>query len=151
MSDKVIGAINSWPVNGAKPDLEIYYNLSQVKKVVIAEKDDSKVVSIQVPLYDSPELVDNVGEILLSELLTSTSYTDNYNIIFNKDAGGGSISFVDNELSSSDIFLPNSTYVFRITNGKGPYLFVQGYIAIETDDKGGRKMMYYFGNYLNSK
>jgi hypothetical protein len=68
----------------------------------------------------------------------------NYNVIFNS---GGSISYSINRRLIDDPYDANGNAVFRITNGSGPYTFVQGYVVLrKTDDNGGRQVYVYFGN-----
>jgi hypothetical protein len=155
------GVVTTWPVDGSAPSLSFYYSSTwfsytlltsnngnypyiydSITPIVLNPTDDPSYNSIgcmHVPEFD--EILD-LGTHPVSD--NDAIFNLNYNVIFNS---GGSISYSINRRLIDDPYDANGNAVFRITNGSGPYTFVQGYVVLrKTDDNGGRQVYVYFGN-----
>jgi hypothetical protein len=139
--------VPNFPLSGSPPDLTFYYNSNWLNAVVLAEKSENKLTNLNVPITlddASDPLTQNIGYILIPESLGDKVYSDPFIITFTKEAGGGSITFSDNQISADTIWGPNQTLVFKITGGSGDYSFSSGYVAVKTTIDGGRFFYVYF-------
>ena len=132
----------SWPVDGSKPAISFYYNKNEVMNVLTS--DNFSLVETAIHTNDTDPTP--IGYMQVSQTITNNSYNDLLTVMF---VSGGSISFQDNQLGTDHYWGSNQELIFRITDGNGPYLFVEGYFVINTDDKGGRYVKVYFG--INKK
>ena len=139
--------VPNFPLAGTPPDLTFYYNRKWFNEVVLAEKSKNILLNDNVPITlddKSDPLTQNIGYILIPESLGDKAYSDQFNINFTKEAGGGGITFSDNQLASNSTWGPNQTLVFRITGGSGDYLFSNGFVVVKTTEDSGRYFYVYF-------
>ena len=71
-------------------------------------------------------------------------YNDQFIVYFTESAGGGTLSFTDNLLSNSLIWTSNEKIIFKLIDGSGNYLFADGFVVVNTDNKHGRQFFVYF-------
>jgi len=133
----------SWPVDGSAPALTFYFNRNDSKTYDVS--DNLRILESKFFSNETQKTL--IGYIEITEVFTSYTINEIVNFTFTSSAGGGSISMQDNRIGTKedDRWADNSQYIFRITDGNGPYQFVQGYIVIDTDDQGGRFIKVYFG------
>jgi hypothetical protein len=136
-------AFSSWPIDGSQPVVSFYYNYSWLKQIYFNPGPINTNVSI-VPFVENPTdpSSNSIGSLQYNEFQTTEVYNDVANITFKN---GSSVTFNDNQFASASKWGPNKQLVFRITDGNGLYLFDQGYVVINTDDKGGRFVKVYSG------
>ena len=139
--------VPNFPLPGTPPDLTFYYNRNWASITTLAEKNNNKLVNANYPITlndKSDPLTQSIGSILIPESLGDKVYTDPFVICFSKEAGGGGITFTDNQISSNSTWGPNKTLVFRITGGSGNYSFSNGFVVIKTTEDKGRYFYVYF-------
>lgn len=137
----------NFPLPGTQPDLSFYYNNDWYKYVPFAYASENYLINYTTPITlddKSDPHTQAIGYIFIPEAGGNTTYSDPYIINFTKEAGGGGITFSDNQLNAISQWLPNKTLVFRITGGSGNYLFAEGFVAITTTEDLGRYVHVYF-------
>lgn len=139
---------HNFPEPGTPADLSFYYNYNWfTPTVVLGEKDGFAVTNATCPITLSKgqdPVTQKIGDIMVPEFVSANNYNDTFIVYFSKEAGGGTITFVDNQALDTDLWGPNLEQVFEITGGSGNYMFSNGFVVVKTDDKLGREIFVYF-------
>lgn len=139
--------VPNFPLPGTLPDLKFYYNRKWLTKDILATNSDNLVSNINGPITlddKSDPLTQNIGFLLIPEFLGNDIYNHSFCINFNKESGGGGITFTDNQITRNTVWGPNQKLVFRITGGSGDYTFSNGFVVIDTTLDLGRYISVYF-------
>jgi hypothetical protein len=139
--------VPNFPLAGTAPDLTFYYDLNWNNEINLISKFDNSLNNSNIPITlddKSDPLTQNIGSIFIPEDIGYKIYNDPFIICFNESAGGGSITFSDNQISRNSTWGPNQTLVFEITGGSGNYTFSNGFVVIKTTEDLGRYMSVYF-------
>ena len=134
--------------DGAKPDLEFYYN---VNDVIITNKDGTNVENTisQNTIYLDRDLKIPIGNYLFDYLYgVDTSFgVSNASVAFDAYTnleGGFQASNITKSSSSSTIIPANSVIIYNIYAGNGSFLGASGNMIIITDETPIRNVLVYF-------
>ena len=139
--------VPNFPLPGTSPDLTFYYNRSWADVVNLADVSNNTLTNVNIPITlddKSDPLTQKIGYILIPEASGDKIYSDPFIINFTEEAGGGGITFTDNQITNDSTWGPNKTLVFRITGGSGNYLFSEGFVVIKTTILGRYVSVYFF-------
>ena len=138
----------NFPSPGTSPDLTFYFNTNWNDEVVLAQVDNNIVKNCNLPITlnptDNPE-TQSIGYAMIPGFVGDFTVNESFIIYFSQAAGGGTLTFSDNKLSSNPD--PPSIIVRQLTGGSGNYLFATGFVVILIDRvSGGRQFLVYFTN-----
>jgi hypothetical protein len=136
-------------VNGAKPDLEFYYDLNTVITTVTYSDANLNTRISQNIIYLDKELTIPIGNFVFDFVLgkISNENTSILSITFDNYTdleGGFQASIIRKPPTIPGIIDPNSFFTYNIYTGSGSFLGVSGYIVIITDYTTIRQGLVYF-------
>ena len=127
-----------------------YYDYTWRTSLAVLAKTDVNATQYDVKSYpivlkkgEDPN-TQSIGFLKIIETLDANMVNDNFIVFFNEAAGGGTITFSDNNPSNISKWQPNTTHVFGITGGSKDYTNAEGFVVVETDDLSGRNFFAYF-------
>jgi hypothetical protein len=143
---------------GQAPDLSVYYNSKWFSTEYFSQGPEDKVYNSvgKVPVTSNstqpPE--NSVGFIAAARYITDGDLSvenqsflvQNWTLFLPEGtiSFSPSSSYLENAVFGTFAFDDNQTYFLRIVSGTKNFFASNGYVAIVTDDKGGRNVYVYF-------
>jgi hypothetical protein len=135
--------------DGAKPDLEFYYDITLRKKTVTFSNEDLDTYISQNTIFLDKELTIPIGNFIFTleyckdiKIFTANFY---FSFVNYKDLKGGfETSVITKEGIKPGVINLNSYLVYNIFSGSGSFLEVSGFTVILKDSTPIRHVLVYF-------
>ena len=134
------------------PDLEFYYDVAKTNKTVTLSNASLTIATSINTIYLDKECKIPIGDYIFNNTVTyigkhNSLSNSQFNISFGNYTdiiGGFNATNIGNPQNIPSIIDPNTTIVYNIYSGNGPFLGVSGYMPISADNSTIRHALVYF-------